>query len=1261
MAQIVLPVAGAIVSTALGMGPAIGWAVGSILAAVFFPPDGVDSTSTGPRLSDLKVSNADYGAPIPLVFGTVGAIAGSIIWATDLEEVRTENSQEVGGKGGPSSTVTTVTYSYYASFAVLFGEGPATELLRVWADNKLIYDSRRVPDEILDLVENNPSNDEIVQRALAAWVGSNKTFSTSTPGLNMRFYQGTEDQELDPAIVADKGELANANNGMVYLVFDRLPLANFGNRIPNITAEIVFLDGEPAKIPEYTLSNNDGDIGDASGAGNIGVNFETGVIYKSSTGGLPPVMWPHYLGPGEQNFNNIASTHLMVVSEKSGLIYTAGDTGIHVLDPETLDLLAIIGSGTGYRNDYHSTMSIQRAPSTIPGMDFEFIIHSGAATLLPGNNTYYLVALLSQDGLGIEAFLSFSAGAYESAGLGAPTEPSGGLSAGGFLAHISRARTDDFQSIDTFQLSCWEGGGVVGVGGNNSTVWNINRLQVQAVGFMSESPFLTVQREGEITFTLAGFQSQFPELNWPPGDIGVRVMRLIAMDKSTEDLFVLHIRVESLSTGDGLNTYFAYDIHARDWVWAREEQDFNLSVEKIKVTATSVADQHLLVNSNTWGSTFDYAVTYAGGGASIPLEDRHLAEYDMQTGELITDYAGDFPTYGSGAGIDLPESLFYTYDTLNRGLVFDINGANTPGVINFRVGEAQSIPVQSILDNLSERVGLEPGIFLETTPAVCKGFYTTGNESIKDAIARLGTIYKFNVIESDFALKVKNLSDTPDIINIPEADLIENSDEDILRESRIAEMQMPQAYSLTYIEPTFEYQPNTVTAKVYNSGETVTGAKNIASSSVAVVLDKDEAKQLAETLLESAWQERWGLECGVTQRYIAVEPTDFVHVATASASLDVRVASCDLGINFKLDLRGTSADSSTYLSNSTTDGNLGYRPPSLESSAIMKSFILNTPLLRDGDANGILDTIYHAGSSYNTGNFIPIQLQYSESGESYVTAEILSSQAPWGYVISDIPHTDLPFTPDPDTVITLRQVAGEAIASVTDDELLTDYANAIAVFNPNAPGDIEIIQFRDVTPIDDTTYDVSYLLRGRRGTETMQADDPEKVYQWVLLNLSTVRNYRQPTDKLYETVFYRTIPIGESLAKAEVKAFESRGNSLKPYAPVNIDAIYDGTDIEISWMFRNRINGALNDGVYNLDPSDPYVFEVVIVTGSGSPPTRTFTAVSTSSVTYTNAEILADFGSIPDELYITIYQSSVLGFETLKGFSNPQYIEVQNV
>jgi hypothetical protein len=198
MATLVLGIAGGAVGAALGpAGAILGRAAGALAGYTLDQAllGGTRRHVEGPRLSDLEVQASSEGAVIPRVYGRA-RLAGQIIWATDFEEV-SETESTGGGKGGGGARVTTTSYSYFANFAVALCEGRIARIGRIWADGKLIDQS---------------------------------TFT-------FRVYSGTEDQDADSLIVAKEGD-APGYRDTAYVVFERMPLADFGNRLPQLTFEV---------------------------------------------------------------------------------------------------------------------------------------------------------------------------------------------------------------------------------------------------------------------------------------------------------------------------------------------------------------------------------------------------------------------------------------------------------------------------------------------------------------------------------------------------------------------------------------------------------------------------------------------------------------------------------------------------------------------------------------------------------------------------------------------------------------------------------------------------------------------------------------------------------------------------------------------------------------------------------------------------------------------------------------------------------------
>ena len=201
--QTVGSVVGGMVAGPLGAmaGRALGGLAGAAIDNALF--GGGDTKHVeGPRLKEIDGLTSTEGAAIPRVYGRA-RIGGQLIWATRFEEVvntHVERSGTQGGKGmGGPKTVTT-TYSYFANLAIGLCEGPIAFVRRVWADGREI-----------DL-----------------------------SAITMRVHRGSETQSADPLIVAKEGaNFAPAYRGLAYVVFERLPLEDFGNRIPQFSFEVV--------------------------------------------------------------------------------------------------------------------------------------------------------------------------------------------------------------------------------------------------------------------------------------------------------------------------------------------------------------------------------------------------------------------------------------------------------------------------------------------------------------------------------------------------------------------------------------------------------------------------------------------------------------------------------------------------------------------------------------------------------------------------------------------------------------------------------------------------------------------------------------------------------------------------------------------------------------------------------------------------------------------------------------------------------------
>ena len=203
MATLLLRTAGAAVGTALGgpLGGLIGGAVGAIGGAVVdsLLVNALISRPSTPQLDTINLTQSNEGAAVRKLWGRM-RLGGNVIWVTQFQTYDTKDDSQSGtGKGflGSSAKIT----HYALSFAVAFCEGGDNVTLgRIWADGNELDLSR----------------------------------------FAYAFYNGSETQLPDSFIESVEGTgTVPAYRGLCYIVFQQMSLDDFGNRMPQITAELV--------------------------------------------------------------------------------------------------------------------------------------------------------------------------------------------------------------------------------------------------------------------------------------------------------------------------------------------------------------------------------------------------------------------------------------------------------------------------------------------------------------------------------------------------------------------------------------------------------------------------------------------------------------------------------------------------------------------------------------------------------------------------------------------------------------------------------------------------------------------------------------------------------------------------------------------------------------------------------------------------------------------------------------------------------------
>jgi len=218
----------------------IGGSITDFVGALLYPGEKVGSNFA--QTQGVNYSGSVWGSTIPISAG-YRKVAGAVLWAGDAVKSDVKTTSTPSPFPGVSGTTTT-TWTYRQTFAVSLGmkldPGETPQVRRVWADGSLVWaDGVGVP-----LAFDNGALGYVPTGSYVGGVFTNTSSSVESNGgpiipgntspptgavlqpilsnLTFRFYDGSETQLPDPAIVAALGNLAPAYRGQMYMVIDGL-------------------------------------------------------------------------------------------------------------------------------------------------------------------------------------------------------------------------------------------------------------------------------------------------------------------------------------------------------------------------------------------------------------------------------------------------------------------------------------------------------------------------------------------------------------------------------------------------------------------------------------------------------------------------------------------------------------------------------------------------------------------------------------------------------------------------------------------------------------------------------------------------------------------------------------------------------------------------------------------------------------------------------------------------------------------------------
>lgn len=1269
MAALVLSVAGGAVGSLFGPAGAIagrlaGALAGSAIDRALFG-GGEERAVSGPRLADLDVMASTEGAPIPRVYGRA-RLSGQVIWATELEEVvSTESESPAGGKGfgATSPGTSTTTYTYFANFAVGLCEGEIGRVGRIWADGKPL----------------------------------------DTSGLNFRVHRGSESQDADELIIAKQGA-APAYRGLAYILFERMPLKDFGNRIPQLSFEVIRPIGQLEQMARaVTLIPGTTEFG-----------YEPATIIGS--------IGPGQSAPENRHVANAASDVEAALDDLMGVCpnlervaIVAAWFGTDLRAAQCMIRPAVesstkVTSGGGWSVD-----SVTRAGATVVSQIDGRPAFGGTPS---DASITHLIAELTSRGLKITFYpfvmMDIPAGnalpdpwsgaaaqpAFPWRGRitcdpapGRPGSPQGTPAAATQVAQFFTGGDWNYRRMVLHYANlCAAAGGVDAflIGSELKALTRVRAgaglypavdalvsLAAEVKAIVGSSTLVTYGADwteyGADVVTPDASEVRFPlDPLWASPAIGAVGIDYYAPLSDWRDE-AGHLDAEIASSiydrdylrgnvkgGEAHDWYYADDaaraaqmrssitdglgkpwtFRPKDlvgwWLHAHHERVGGVELPaptawlpKSKPIWLTEAGCPAVDKGANQPSVFpdpksseNFAPHFSSGRRDDLMQRRYLealiAVFDPALGAGETDNPTS-PVYG-GRMIDVSALHLWTWDARPYPVfpaAQDIwsDGANwqTGHWLTGRLGAA---PLDALVDRLLADSGVS-GIDASALDEICDGYVVDRPMAPRAMIEPLALTYAFDATAADGTLRFLPRGGAP-VADFSEDDLALPAKGAAVRLTRAQETELPREVGVGFTDSAADYR-RTATA----SRRLVGGANRMLHADLAVVTSEAAARRRADIWLQDLWAGRESATLALGRAALGLAPGDVIGV-----TLNARRRLLEIGDIVDIEvrqIRARSIDPDVF----TAPLLPPQLPPPTIPAAIgpVHALALDLPVIDTANAD-ILTRLAITANPWPTA----VAVWVSRDGASFELAAIVPAPATVGETLDALPAGP---TSRWDRGNSFRvRLYGGALSSLSDSGVL-EGGNAAALQTPD--GGWEIVQFANAELVGARTYRLSRLLRGQAGSDAVMALSLPAGRPFVLLN-RPLPVLARGLDALERPMQLRIVAAGRSHddATAVPLTVTPGKTALRPLAPVHVAALRKSDGIHFTWIRRARTGGDNWSLEVPLgEESEAYTLEVL----SGASVVRTL-ACSSPSALYASADEIADFGATQTSLRIRVAQMS---------------------
>lgn len=550
------------------------------------------------------------------------------------------------------------------------------------------------------------------------------------------------------------------------------------------------------------------------------------------------------------------------------------------------------------------------------------------------------------------------------------------------------------------------------------------------------------------------------------------------------------------------------------------------------------------------------------------------------------------------------------------------NDENGTVAVNRIILNSSPTSVGAIAQDVCVRVGvgLTEIDTTEVNDIAVYGYWTNNNISARDALAQLQKVFFFDVIESGGKLKfIKQIRST-NPLSIPLSDLAAyeygQNRGDNFNVVRQQDTEIAEEVTVTYLDSDFAYQQLTQSAK-----RQISTNKNKNDLRFDIVLNASTALAVARKTLYLGWAQRQIFTFTLSIKYCILEPGDIVSIPFFSGNfLNLYILEINIGANYLLECKGIPYEPSILsLSAVATAPSISLSIPTPNNTILN---LLDINLIKDTDIDFGVYVAASGNAAWRNANLYISR----NNGNSYEYIKSLLTKTIIGTCMNILGIAS-EFTRDLGNSISVVIESGQ-LESISELDFMNGRNCALI--------GSEIIYFKNATLTAANQYTLTELLRGRRGTE-LSISSHISNEKFIFLSGYLERIEGQALD-LNSQRLYKAPTYTQSIVDVNAVSFTSIGKGLKPYAPCHIRGVRDNNNnLTITWIRRTRKGGLLVDykDVDLSELSESYEVDIL----SGTTVIRTFSA-TTTSVSYSAANQITDFGTIQSSVNVKVYQMS---------------------